>query len=66
MKLQIKIITQHETKIFGNAQRAMKYLKTHKATAIYFNNESCCFLDLCELYQLELSEKRHNARQFAA
>lgn len=63
MKLKITIHTETAAHVFSTAIKAMKFLKDNKAKQIFFNNERAPFADLCELYQLELSEARHNKAQ---
>lgn len=60
MKIRITITTPTEYKYFSSATRAVKYLRANKAIGISINNEVCKPIDVFELYQLELRERRHN------
>lgn len=63
MKIRIAIITENDRREFSTGHAAIKYLAKHKAKSITMNNDPCGFIDIAELYQLELKEKRHNKAQ---
>jgi hypothetical protein len=65
MKIIIKMKNEAQNKSyeFNSATKAMKLLNGIKCNSFTLNNEPCNFQIICELYQLELAEKRHNKAQ---
>jgi hypothetical protein len=65
MRIRITIVSNGKSSNFSTATKAIRFIsKTrHKTDRIFFNNEPVPFIDLCELHQLELREKRHNKAQ---
>lgn len=49
--------------VFKTATKAIKFMVNYKPEKITLNNEVVSFRTICDLYQLELKEKRHNKEQ---